>query len=54
MFDDQILGWAARENSKLRFKSIYEFWTLQSTATWANKKILKNKENKEFEFKNIN
>ena len=29
LFDDQILGWAARENSKLRFKSIYELWTLQ-------------------------
>ena len=51
MFDDQILGWAARENSKLRFKSIYEFWTLQSTAIRANKKILKNKENKDLNSK---
>ena len=51
LFDDQILGWAARENSKLRFKSIYEFWTLQSTAMWANKKILENKENKDLNSK---
>ena len=46
-FDDQILGWAAKENSKKRFKSNNDLWTLQSTNLWANKKINKNRENKE-------
>ena len=46
-FDDQILGWAAKENSKKRFKSNFDLWTLQSTHNWANKKINKNKENKD-------
>ena len=45
-FSDQILGWAAYENSKKRFKSDYDFWTLQSTYKWANKVINKNKINK--------
>jgi renalase len=45
-FSDQILGWAAYENSKKRFKSIYDFWTLQSTYKWANKVINKNRDNK--------
>jgi len=45
------LGWAAKENSKLRFKSIYDLWTLQSTSKWANKKIMKNKENKDLNSK---
>ncbi len=47
MFDDKILGWAAKENSKKRFKSNNDLWTLQSTSLWANKKINKNRENKE-------
>ena len=51
LFDDEILGWAAKENSKLRFKSIYDLWTLQSTSKWANKKIMKNKENKDLNSK---
>jgi predicted NAD/FAD-dependent oxidoreductase len=46
-FDDQILGWAAKENSKKRFKSNFDLWTLQSTYNWANKKINKNNENKD-------
>ena len=46
-FDDQILGWAAKENSKKRFKSNFDLWTLQSTYNWANKKINKNKKNKD-------
>ena len=46
-FDDQILGWAAKENSKKRFKSNFDLWTLQSTYNWANKRINKNKENKD-------
>ena len=34
LFDDKILGWAAKENSKKRFKSHQDLWTLQSTHTW--------------------
>jgi hypothetical protein len=45
-FNDKILGWAAKENSKKRFKSSLDLWTLQSTYNWANKKINKNRENK--------
>ena len=45
-FSDPILGWAAYENSKKRFKSNYDLWTLQSTYKWANKAINKNKINK--------
>jgi renalase len=44
-FNDKILGWAAKENSKNRFKSSQDLWTLQSTYDWANKKINKNREN---------
>ena len=43
-FNDKILGWAAKENSKKRFKSNNDLWTLQSTHNWANKKISKNRE----------
>ena len=45
-FSDAILGWAAYENSKKRFKSNYDLWTLQSTHKWANKMINNNKINK--------
>ena len=51
LFDDKILGWAAKENSKKRFKSNNDLWTLQSTNLWANKNINKNKENKEINSK---
>ena len=47
LFNDKILGWAAKENSKNRFKSNQDLWTLQSTYDWANKKINKNRENLE-------
>ena len=47
LFNDKILGWAANENSKRRFKNNYDLWTLQSTHVWANKRINKNKENKQ-------
>ena len=50
-FNDKILGWAAKENSKKRFKSNNDLWTLQSTHNWANKKINKNKENKDLNSK---
>ena len=46
LFNDKILGWAGYENSKKRFKSKTDLWTLQSTFNWANKKINQNKENK--------
>ena len=46
LFEDSILGWAGNENSKKRFKSRYDLWTLQSTFAWANKKINQNKEYK--------
>tara|TARA_B100000787_G_scaffold166484_1_gene151793 strand:- start:12 stop:983 length:972 start_codon:yes stop_codon:yes gene_type:complete len=45
-FSDKVLGWAAYENSKKRFRSDYDLWTLQSTYKWANKVINKNKTNK--------
>ena len=50
-FNDKILGWAANENSKKRFKSNQDLWTLQSTYNWANKKINKNRENKDLNSK---
>ena len=43
LFNDRILGWAGYENSKRRFKSKSDLWTLQSTFNWANKKINQNK-----------
>ena len=52
LFNDKILGWAGNENSKKRFKSKNDLWTLQSTYSWANKKINKNRENKEQNIKN--
>ena len=45
LFDDPVLGWAGNENTKKRFKSKYDLWTLQSTFEWANKNINRNKEN---------
>ena len=53
LFDDKILGWAAKENSKKRFKSYQDLWTLQSTHNWANKKINKNRENKDINSKTL-
>ena len=43
LFNDRILGWAGYENSKKRFNSKTDLWTLQSTFNWANKKINQNK-----------
>ena len=45
-FEDPVLGWAGNENSKKRFKSKHDLWTLQSTFIWANKKINQNKKKK--------
>ena len=38
-FDDKILGWAANENSKKRYKTKLSLWTIQSNVQWAKKKI---------------
>ena len=46
LFNDKILGWAGYENSKKRFRSNTDLWTLQSTFNWANKNINNNKKNK--------
>ena len=45
-FSDPILAWASYENSKKRFKSNNDLWTLQSTHKWANRVINKNRINK--------
>ncbi len=42
-FDDDILAWAANENSKKRFRSNINLWTLQATLKWSKKKINKYK-----------
>ena len=36
-FNDNILAWAANENSKKRFKSNINLWTLQATLNWSKK-----------------
>ena len=38
-FNDEMLGWAAYENSKKRFNYKYDLWTLQSTYKYGNKYI---------------
>ena len=45
-FDDNILAWAANENSKKRFKSNINLWTLQATLKWSKKTINKYKKDK--------
>ena len=50
-FNDKILGWAGNENSKMRFNSKNDLWTLQSTYSWANREIDKNQENKKHNIK---
>lgn len=45
-FDDEILSWAANENSKKRFKSNFNLWTLQASLNWSKKTINKYKKNK--------
>ncbi|MDC0628418.1 NAD(P)-binding protein [Pelagibacteraceae bacterium] len=45
-FNDNVLSWAANENSKKRFKTNLSLWTLQSTTQWSNKKINSYKKNK--------
>ncbi len=45
-FDDDTLAWAANENSKKRFKSNLNLWTLQATLKWSKKTINKYKNDK--------
>jgi len=45
-FNDEILAWAANENSKKRFKSNINLWTLQATLKWSKKTINKYKSDK--------
>jgi renalase len=45
-FDDDILAWAANENSKKRFKSNLNLWTLQASVKWSKKTINKYKNDK--------
>ena len=45
-FDDNMLAWAANENSKKRFKSNLNLWTLQASLTWSKKTINKYKTDK--------
>lgn len=45
-FEDNILAWAANENSKDRFKSKLNLWTLQATLKWSISKINKYKNDK--------
>ena len=48
-FNDDILSWAANENSKKRFNSPNSLWTLQSSVKWAKKSINIYKKNKKVE-----
>ena len=45
-FNDDILSWAANENSKKRFNSSLNLWTLQASLKWSKKKINIYKNNK--------
>ena len=49
-----MLAWAANENSKKRFKSNTNLWTLQATLNWSKKTINKYKTNKSVMEKLIN
>ena len=52
-FKDNILAWASNENSKKRFTSKINLWTLQSSSIWANKVINKYKKRKVYYTNNI-
>jgi len=45
-FEDKILGWAANENSKNRFKTNLNLWTVQTSLGYSKKFINKFKTNK--------
>ena len=40
-FNDKILGWAGNENSKMRFKSKNDLWTLRALTHGQIKKLIK-------------
>ena len=44
-FDDDVLSWAANENSKKRFKTNYDLWTLQASSKWSKLNINNFKKN---------
>ena len=44
-FDDDVLSWAANENSKKRFKTNYDLWTLQASSKWSKLNINSFKKN---------
>lgn len=45
-FNDDIISWACNENSKEKFKSNHDLWTIQLTNTYSKKIINKYKNNK--------
>ena len=47
-FNDDIIAWAANENSKNRFKSKINLWTIQTTVNYSKKIIDKYKKKKIF------
>ena len=47
-FKNKILGWATNENSKKRFKTNFNLWTIQSNETYAKKTINMYKRKKNF------
>ena len=52
-FNDEMLAWAANENSKERFKSNEILWTLQCTEKYSKKIIDLFKNNKNYYLKEI-
>ena len=44
-FNDEIISWASNENSKKRFKSKINLWTIQTNMIWSKKYINKYKVN---------
>ncbi|MAJ85511.1 MAG: amine oxidase [Candidatus Pelagibacter sp.] len=48
-FNNEIVAWAANENSKKRFKSSFNLWTIQSSTNWAKKNINNYKKKKSVE-----
>ena len=52
-FKNNIVAWAANENSKNRFKSKTQLWTLQATEKWSKKNINKYKKNKKTQMRII-
>lgn len=47
-FNDDVIAWLVNENSKKRFKSPINLWTVQTNLTYSRKKINKYKEKRNF------